>query len=88
MRILVLATLAIGSIWAAVPAQAQMYPPDYPVCLQVYAPIQYTECAYSSWGQCAATASGRAARCIVNPYYASAFQEPARRRHRRHHRAY
>ncbi|THD72477.1 MAG: DUF3551 domain-containing protein [Bradyrhizobium sp.] len=88
MRILALAILAIGTIWATVPARAQMYAPDYPVCIQVYAPIQYIDCSYNSLAQCAATASGRAAECIVNPYYANAYQEPWGRRHRRHPRAY
>jgi hypothetical protein len=30
----------------------------------------YFECAYTSMPQCAASASGRSAQCVVNPYYA------------------
>lgn len=37
MRILALAILAIGAASAALPAQAQTYDPNYPVCLRVYA---------------------------------------------------
>ena len=71
MRILTLAILAIGAISAAAPAQAQNYDPGYPVCLHVNGPITYDECRYSSIPQCNASASGRAAQCVVNPYYAS-----------------
>jgi hypothetical protein len=85
MRILVLASLAIATAYVAEPAKAQTYDPDYPVCLHVYAPRGgYYECRYTSLPQCNATASGRAAQCVVNPYYASA-QGPAGRPRRRHH---
>lgn len=53
-------------------AQAQTYDPKYPVCLQVYQGIAdfYFECAYTSMPQCQMSASGRAASCVINPYYA------------------
>jgi len=72
MRTLALTILAIGMISAAAPAQAQTYDPRYPVCLQVYGRINYISCAYRSMGQCQLSASGRAAQCIVNPYYGRA----------------
>jgi hypothetical protein len=87
MRILALAILAIGAVSVNTPAAAQTYDPDYPVCLQVFGKLNYYECRYTSLQQCAMSASGRAAQCIVNPYYA-AYQEPPLRRHRRHHHAY
>ena len=64
--------LAFGTIWFAAPAQAQTYDPSYPVCLQIYEDMVnfYFECRYTSMAQCAASASGRAAECVVNPYYA------------------
>ena len=81
MRIPALAVLAIGTISAAAPAQAQTYGGGYPVCLRVYGPISYYECNYTSLPQCNATASGRSAQCVVNPYFANAYQErPIRRR--------
>ena len=81
MRILALAVLAIGTVSAAAPARAQTYDPNYPVCLHVYGRINYYECTYTSLPQCNATASGRAAQCIINPYYAYARQDrPVRRR--------
>jgi hypothetical protein len=82
MRILALAILAIGMV-SIRPAAAQMYDPAYPVCLRVYGPASYYECSYTSLPQCNASASGRSAQCVVNPYFASA-QEPAGyRRYRR-----
>ena len=39
MRLLALATFAIGTIAAAAPAPAQTYAPDYPVCLHGPAPF-------------------------------------------------
>ena len=53
------------------PARAQTYDPSYPVCLQVYQGIAdfYFECHYRTMAQCAASASGRSAQCVVNPYY-------------------
>jgi len=86
MRILVMAILATGTIAAAGPAAAQTYAPDYPVCLHVYGPVSYSECRYMSLPQCNASASGRAAQCLINPYFASA-EEPAGRRYR-HRRTY
>ena len=53
------------------PARAQTYDPSYPVCLQIYQSIAdfYFECRYRTMGQCMASASGRSAQCVVNPYY-------------------
>ena len=69
MRVLALAILAIATISAAPSARAQTYDPAYPVCLQIYQGWNdyYFECAYTSLAQCNASASGRAAQCIVNP---------------------
>ena len=86
MRSLVLAIVAIGTIGVAAPASAQSYDPNYPVCLRVYGEITYNECRYTSLAQCAASASGRAAECLVNPFAANAYQEP--RHPRRHSQAY
>jgi hypothetical protein len=86
MRTLALAILTIGTLWVAPSARAQTYSPDYPVCLQVY-DIYYIECGYTSLAQCAQSASGRAAQCVINPYFASA-QAPAARLYRGHRRVY
>ena len=72
MRILSLTIFAIGMASAAPSARAQTYDPNYPVCLQIYQSWKdyYFECAYTSLAQCNMSASGRAAQCIINPYYA------------------
>ncbi len=79
MRMMALAILAIGAISAADPARAQTYGGGYPVCLHVYGPITYYECGYTSIPQCNASASGRSAQCVVNPY-ASYQERPVRKR--------
>jgi hypothetical protein len=43
----------------------------------------YYECRYTLLPQCNASASGRAAQCVVNPYFAGAKEPAGYRRHRR-----
>ena len=59
-------------------AKAQLYDPRYPVCLHVYGELEgeRMDCIFTSLPQCAASASGRAASCVINPYFA----KPARPR--------
>ena len=84
MRIPALAILTTVTILTAAPTLAQTYSRDYPVCLQAYGPKgDYIECGYTSLAQCALSASGRAAQCIINPYFASA-RMPAGPHYRRH----
>jgi hypothetical protein len=82
MRIPALAILAIATASVAPSARAQTYDPAYPVCLQIYQGFNdyYFECGYTSLAQCNMSASGRAAQCIVNPYYAGAKTAPLRPR--------
>ena len=81
MRIPALAMLTIAAVLTATPAPAQTYDPKYPVCLQVYQGFvdYYFECAYTSLAQCNMSASGRAASCVVNPYYKGGKAKPERR---------
>ena len=85
MRPLSFAILATATMAAMPAARAQTYDPNYPVCLQIYQSWHdyYFECAYTSIPQCQMSASGRAAQCIVNPYYAG-----PKRRERRQRRVY
>jgi hypothetical protein len=87
MRIAAWAILAIATVLTAAPALAQTYNPDYPVCLQTYGIDGGIACGYTSLAQCALSAGGRAAQCIINPYFAGA-PAPARHRDRRYRRAY
>ena len=68
----ILATILAATIALPAPARAQTYDPSYPVCLQIYQSISdfYYECRYQTMAQCAASASGRSAQCVVNPYFA------------------
>ena len=84
MRIPALAILTIAAVLTAVPARAQTYDPAYPVCLHVFGRgATYYQCRYTSLPQCNASASGRSAQCVVNPYFASAQVPADYRRHRR-----
>ena len=89
MRILALAILTIATVSAGPSARAHTYDPAYPVCLQIYQGFTdfYFECAYTSLAQCHMSASGRAAQCVINPYYAGGKASPGRR-DRRHRRVY
>lgn len=80
---LAFAALAIATLSFADQAKAQTYDPAYPVCLQVYQggmADYYFECAYTSMPQCQASASGRAAQCVVNPYYGKGKVAPRKKR--------
>ncbi|MFL5017309.1 MAG: DUF3551 domain-containing protein [Rhizobium sp.] len=80
MRIPVSAILTTGMALTSASASAQTYDPGYPVCLQTYGRDgNAISCGYSSLAQCKASASGRAAQCIVNPYFARPQAEPRRR---------
>ncbi len=82
MRAQALAILAIAMSAIAGPAAAQTYGSGYPVCLHVYGPATYYECRYTSLAQCNASASGRSAQCVVNPYVAHAETTAPYQRHR------
>jgi hypothetical protein len=87
MRILALAILTIATVSATLSAHAQMYNPKYPVCLKVIQKFggERFECPYTSLAQCAQTALGLPAQCIVNAYYTGATAQPrgGDRRYRR-----
>jgi hypothetical protein len=90
MRILALSALALVFVSGSAmltPADAQAYDPRYPVCMKLFGGGRFGEgawidCSFTSLEQCRASASGRAAMCDPNPYFAP---PPApRRAHRRH----
>lgn len=76
MRAMISTLLVLGAATAAAPASAQTYGAGYPVCLHVYGPVTYYECGYTTMAQCNASASGRAAQCLPNPYLAHAAVPP------------
>jgi len=81
MRKLALAILLIGAVSEAAPLHAQTYDPFYPVCLQKYGlgGGGSIDCSYTSLAQCNASASGRAAQCLTNPFFASPTRKPVGR---------
>lgn len=85
MRILALSILLLAGL--SVPAQAQTYDPRYPVCMKVYDGAfgggEWIDCSYTSLPQCQASASGRAAMCVINPYFPQNLPPGPYRRHRR-----
>jgi hypothetical protein len=70
MRAIGALLFAMSTFLAAPNALAQAYDPAYPVCQQSYG-IGGTSisCSFTSLAQCQATASGRAAQCLTNPYF-------------------
>ena len=81
MRVLACTILTIGTVLIAAPARAQTYDPNYPVCLQTYGiDGGYIDCSFTSLAQCAASASGRAAQCLDNPYFAQGGRKLLRQR--------
>jgi hypothetical protein len=77
---LVFAIVALATALMATSVKAQMYDPKYPVCMHVYGELEgeRMDCIFTSLAQCAATASGRPATCLINPYFA---QTSGRRKH-------
>jgi Protein of unknown function (DUF3551) len=81
MRVLACTILAVVAVLAAAPARAQTYDPNYPVCLQTYGiDGNYIECSFTSLAQCSASASGRAAQCLTNPFFAQGARKLPRQR--------
>jgi hypothetical protein len=73
----------IAMTLSAASAQAQTYDPAWPVCMQTWTKgSNFIACGYTSLEQCRATASGRSAMCMLNPYYAGPAGERPRRRQR------
>ncbi len=72
--------LASVTILAATPAQAQTYNPSYPICMKRYqwGGSVYNDCRFTSMAQCAASASGLPAMCLImiNPYFEGGYRKP------------
>jgi hypothetical protein len=78
MRVLIWAMLAVAVGLMTAPARAQTYDPRYPFCVDVHdGNGGYMDCSYYTREQCAASASGRAAECLANPFFAAGRPAPA-----------
>jgi hypothetical protein len=87
MRNLVLALLATGGMAMIGAAPAEAVGSRYPFCMQGQDAPGLSDCRYTSYEQCQATASGRFLYCIANPYYVGVVEEeerPYRGPRRRH----
>ena len=69
MRNVVLALLAAGGLAMAGSAPAEAVGTRYPFCIQGNEFPGLSNCTFTSYEQCQATASGRFLYCVENPYY-------------------
>ena len=69
MRKVLLLLLAGCGLGALAPAPANAVGTRYPFCIQGDEQPGLSNCTFTSYEQCAATASGRRLYCIPNPYY-------------------
>ncbi len=81
MRTLAGIIIALTAVAATTPANAQWYDPRYPVCMQVFGVLsgERMDCIFTSIPQCQASASGRPAMCLINPYFQGAPSSRSRR---------
>jgi Protein of unknown function (DUF3551) len=71
MRNIVLVLLAAVGVAMMVSAPAKAVGTRYPFCIQGDEQPGLSNCTFTSYEQCQATASGRRLWCIENPYYNS-----------------
>ena len=76
MRNSVLALLAVGGSAMIGAAPAQAVGARYPFCIQGQDNPGLSNCTFTSYEQCQASASGRRLWCIANPYYAGDSDAP------------
>jgi hypothetical protein len=69
MRNVVLALLAASGLAMVGTAPAAAYGTRYPFCIQGDEYPGLSNCSFTSYQQCQATASGRFMTCIENPFY-------------------
>jgi hypothetical protein len=69
MRSAVLALLAASGLAMACSAPAEAVGTRYPFCIQGNEFPGLSNCTFTSYEQCQATASGRFLYCVQNPYY-------------------
>jgi hypothetical protein len=81
MRSIFLALLAAGGLALAGLTPAGAVGSRYPFCLQGDESPGLSNCTFTSYEQCLATASGRRLYCVANPFYGGG--EPGFYRERR-----
>ena len=81
MRSILLVLLAAGGLVAVGLSPAEAVGSRYPFCLQGDEFPGLSNCTFTSYEQCQASASGRFLYCVANPYYAGG-REPVYRERR------
>jgi hypothetical protein len=76
--------IALALICSCETAHAQAWDSRYPVCMVIYGPFAHNDCRYMTLEQCRPLASGRAAQCVENPFFAGP-EDGSKRRLRRPH---
>ena len=69
MRNVILALLAVSGLAVIGAAPAEAVGVRYPFCMQGRDVQGLSDCRYTSYEQCQASASGRFLYCVANPYY-------------------
>ena len=69
MRIAITALVSVGALAAIGVAPAGAVGTRYPFCIQGNEHPGLSNCTFTSYEQCQATASGRFLYCIANPYF-------------------
>lgn len=77
MRNLVLALLSAGGLAMVGTAPAEAVGTRYPFCIQGGEIPGLSQCTFTSYEQCQATASGRSLTCIANPYFVGESEPPS-----------
>ena len=80
MRSTILALSAAGVLGVAAIGPAHAVGSRYPFCLQGNDSPGLSNCTFTSYEQCQASASGRFLYCVANPYYGGGEQRIYRER--------
>jgi hypothetical protein len=76
MRTAIMARSTIGGLAAIGTAPAEAVGTRYPFCITGPEQPGLSNCTFTSYEQCQATASGRRLWCVENPYYAGGGDDP------------
>ena len=76
MRRAILAALTASGLAALCAAPAEAVGTRYPFCIQGDEYPGLSNCTFTSYEQCQATASGRPLTCVANPYFVGASEPP------------
>ena len=79
MRNAIMALLTAAGLAAIGIAPAEAVGTRYPFCIQGDDQPGLSNCTFTSYEQCQATASGRRLSCIANPYFCLLYTSPSPR---------